>query len=299
LATTANNPSYPLFAPAFPSGIFAATAVGERAIAAGTGSLAIGDEAIVGIVTPTGFSVNIITVDGGTAVGSHSLVSADSGTAIGFGATATADNSVAIGAGSIADVANTVSVGAVGFERQVVNVAAGDVTATSTYAVNGSQLFATNQNVATNTAAIAALQGSAGDQALAIADLQDTTATHASQITAIEAVNSTQSTQISGLQAAQASIESDVDTLFDLRSRDRRDMKQGIAAAMAIAPAPMPSEPGRISYAVNGATFRGEYALGGSLMYRLPGRTPFAVNVGFSYGGNKNNGARIGVAGEF
>ena len=68
---------------------------------------------------------------------------------------------------------------------------------------------------------------------------------------------------------------------------------------IAIANAPMPSAPGRISYAVNGATFRGEYALGGSLTYRLPGDTPFAVNVGFSYAGNKNNGVRVGVAGEF
>ncbi|HFD6782202.1 TPA: hypothetical protein ACF3ML_006033, partial [Pseudomonas aeruginosa] len=36
------------------------------------------------------------------------------------------------------------SVGSVGSERQIINVAAGQVTDTSTDAVNGSQLFATN-----------------------------------------------------------------------------------------------------------------------------------------------------------
>jgi hypothetical protein len=61
----------------------------------------------------------------------------------------------------------------------------------------------------------------------------------------------------------------------------------------------MPSEPGRVSYAVNGAVFRGEYALGASFLYRVPGNTMFAVGAGVSYGGHKNNAARIGVAGEF
>ena len=55
----------------------------------------------------------------------------------------------------------------------------------------------------------------------------------------------------------------------------------------------------RRAYAVNGATFRGEYALGGSVSYRLNTDAPFSVNVGFSYAGNKNNGVRVGIAGEF
>ena len=62
---------------------------------------------------------------------------------------------MALGAGSVADVANTVSVGAAGSERKIVNVADGSVASGSTDAVNGSQLYATNQNVATNTANIA------------------------------------------------------------------------------------------------------------------------------------------------
>ena len=75
-----------------------------------------------------------------TASGADSL-------AVGFGAQASAANSVALGTGSIANVANTVSVGSAGAERRIVNVAAGNLSANSTDAVNGSQLFATNSNV--------------------------------------------------------------------------------------------------------------------------------------------------------
>ena len=49
----------------------------------------------------------------------------------------------------------------------------------------------------------------------------------------------------------------------------------------------------------NGATFRGEYAVGGSLSDRLNTENPTALSVGFGYGGNKNNSVRVGVAGEF
>nr|WP_276554074.1 YadA family autotransporter adhesin [Cupriavidus gilardii] len=50
---------------------------------------------------------------------------------------------------------STVSVGAVGAERTITNVAAGRLSDTSTDAVNGSQLYATNQQVDLNTADIA------------------------------------------------------------------------------------------------------------------------------------------------
>ncbi|MBA3677196.1 MAG: hypothetical protein H0W74_07305 [Sphingosinicella sp.] len=43
--------------------------------------------------------------------------------------------------------------------------------------------------------------------------------------------------------------------------------------------------------------FRGEAALGGSLMHRLGGGKPFAIGAGFSYDGNKNNAYKIGIAG--
>jgi hypothetical protein len=173
--------------------------------------------------------------------------------------------------------------------NQIHGVAAGTA---NTDAVNVGQLNAVTGNVT-------ALQTTVATQSTQISALQTTTATQTTQISALQTTTATHTTQISALQAAETSLANDIGTLFDLRSRDRRDMKQGVATAIAIANAPMPSAPGKVSYAVNGARFRGEYAVGGSLMYRLPGDTPFAVNAGFSYAGNKNNGVRLGVAGEF
>jgi autotransporter adhesin len=90
--------------------------------------------------------------------------------ALGAGAQAAFAGSVALGAGSNADAAvgtasttiagttynfagttpgSTVSVGAVGAERTLTNVAAGRINGSSTDAINGSQLYATNQSLAT------------------------------------------------------------------------------------------------------------------------------------------------------
>jgi autotransporter adhesin len=217
-----------------------------------------------------------------TATGANSAASGARSTALGQDSTASADNSVALGQGSIADRENSVSVGGVGSERQITNVAAGTE---GTDAVNVAQLNAVSTDVAavqtqvtTNTAAITAIEG--------------VNATQSAQISTLD-------TQVSAINSSIAGIQTNIDTLFDLRSLDRRDMKQGVAAAIAIANAPMPSAPGRVSYAVNGATFRGEYAVGGSMMYRLQTANPMAINVGVSHAGNKNTGVRVGVAGEF
>jgi hypothetical protein len=104
---------------------------------------------------------------------------------------------------------------------------------------------------------------------------------------------------IPDLQSAQGLLADRVDILFDLRKSDRRDSREGIAAGMAMADAPMPSAAGRTSYAVNVATFRGQQAVSASLRHRLDTSMPLAVNASFSYAGNRNNGARVGVAGEF
>ncbi|HGM5488424.1 TPA: YadA-like family protein [Serratia fonticola] len=90
--------------------------------------------------------------------------------AIGMGAISTHDNDVALGAGSVtasaegtanvtingkqydfagATPTSTVSVGDKDAERTITNVAAGRLSETSTDAVNGSQLFATNQSIDT------------------------------------------------------------------------------------------------------------------------------------------------------
>jgi hypothetical protein len=95
-----------------------------------------------------------------TAFGATAQATATNATAFGAGAQAGVANSVALGANSISGVAHvgaytitggtvaatasaggTVSVGAAGAERQIQNVAAGVLTATSTDAVNGSRFM--------------------------------------------------------------------------------------------------------------------------------------------------------------
>src|SRR5690606_30776861 len=66
-----------------------------------------------------------------------------------------------INGGTIAatnDTYGVVSVGAPGAERQIQNIAAGTLSATSTDAVNGSQLYAVGEQVNTNATDIVALQ---------------------------------------------------------------------------------------------------------------------------------------------
>ena len=100
------------------------------------------------------------------AMGSTANSSAENAIAVGNGAAAANANSVALGAGSATSAAHTtgpytlngsytaagqpvaangtVSVGSAGKERQIQNVAAGVISANSTDAINGSQLYATN-----------------------------------------------------------------------------------------------------------------------------------------------------------
>ncbi|MFG6176269.1 YadA-like family protein, partial [Halomonas sp. THAF12] len=108
--------------------------------------------------------------DGNNAIaaGVNASATADGAIAMGDGATASEANSVAIGAGATTEAAvgtaditiggqtyvfagispiGTFSVGSAGAERTITHVAAGRVTADSTDAVNGSQLYATNQAV--------------------------------------------------------------------------------------------------------------------------------------------------------
>ena len=151
-----------------------ATALGNGATAKGDSTTALGDNAqataadatALGQNTVASGSMSTATGFGSTAVGAGSLASGngatatgDQSTALGDGATATNTGDVALGAGSVTGtpstgpyslnggtpaataVASVVSVGAVGSERQITNVGAGTVTATSTDAVNGSQLF--------------------------------------------------------------------------------------------------------------------------------------------------------------
>ena len=59
----------------------------------------------------------------------------------------------------------------------------------------------------------------------------------------------------------------------------------------------MPSRDGGISYSLHGATYRGEFAVGGSLKYRV--NQSAAFDIGVSHAGGKDTAVRAGVSGEF
>ncbi|WP_266095543.1 ESPR-type extended signal peptide-containing protein, partial [Acinetobacter colistiniresistens] len=145
-------------------------ATGNAAVALGAGAAASADNALA-----TGVGARAAAASA-VALGDSANAQATRGVALGSGATATNADDVALGAGSVTGAANptangtvggvtynyagttpssVVSVGSSGNERQITNVAAGRVSESSTDAINGSQLYSTQQalgNLAESTA---------------------------------------------------------------------------------------------------------------------------------------------------
>ncbi|WP_436825309.1 beta strand repeat-containing protein [Variovorax sp. DT-64] len=173
-----------------------AIASGLDNTATGNGSVAMGNTNMVGGggqgVSVAGTAAqgavgigyqNTVVGQGSVAIGSTSKALAAG--AVAFGDTAVANNArdVALGSGSTTAAAvatpgtviggvpynfagttptSTVSVGALGAERTITNVAAGRIAIDSTDAINGSQLFGTNQQVTANTTSINNLNNTVG-----------------------------------------------------------------------------------------------------------------------------------------
>ncbi|GAB3103665.1 YadA-like family protein [Lysobacter terrae] len=147
-------------------------AIGNGAVALGAQSISIGTGNYVsGVGSGAIGDPNSVTGSGSYALGNNNSIARDNSFVVGNGVSVTQGNSVVLGNGSTDRAATTetdatiagttytfagqgsatngvVSVGAVGAERQVINVAAGNVSATSTDAINGSQLYAANQAIA-------------------------------------------------------------------------------------------------------------------------------------------------------
>ena len=165
--------------PAAPEASNRSTATAARAIVMGPEShataedaLAIGNKNTVASARTyaIGNNINVAAgADDSLVFGTQAAVGAANTVAIGANANAAQANSVALGAGSATSAAHTgdytlntsytaaglpnaangtVSVGSAGKERQIQNVAAGVISATSTDAINGSQLYATNNYLA-------------------------------------------------------------------------------------------------------------------------------------------------------
>ena len=269
------------------------TALGDRARATATGSSALGHAtsatalgaSAVGVLANA--SANFATAVGrfaaasnvsAVAVGDQSISSGVQSAAIGRRASARGDQATALGANAVADLAGSTAIGSGAVTTRANEVALGG---------GGSSVRI--GDIATSTAA------QAGPLSVATVDANGTLGRNTTLLSDVAALQSASASAL----AAIGTLDGRVTTLFDLRDLDRRDFKQGVAAAVAMGQAPFPSAPGRASYVLNGSVFRGEAAVGGSLMYRFDSDTPVAVGVGFSFAGNNNNAFRAGVAGEF
>ncbi len=146
---------------------------GIQSIAIGTGNNVTGNNS--GAIGDP----NVVTGNASYALGNNNTINANNAFVVGNGVTIAAgnDGSVALGnastvaapnagaksinGGTIAAMAPTavVSVGSAGGERQVTNVAAGVVSATSTDAINGSQLYAVGAALNKQGSGIAAALG--------------------------------------------------------------------------------------------------------------------------------------------
>ena len=91
---------------------------------------------------------NLVTGNGSYAFGNDNTIKGDNNFVFGNNVTieATIQNSVALGNNSTVSSSNEVSVGSKGKERKITNVADGELSATSTDAVTGKQLYKVMQN---------------------------------------------------------------------------------------------------------------------------------------------------------
>lgn len=181
-----------------------AVAVGNDSVASQKSSVAVGQSSKADGVfgTALGDSSNALA-NGSVAISVDSQAKGINSMAMGRNALTTHNNSVALGANSVSKIEKpvneatvqsitysgfagnapvaTVSVGSEGKERQLVNVGAGEISATSTDAINGSQLYLVADQVGKNAQGIK-------DNAKAIADNTKAIQTNTADIRAAEAL---------------------------------------------------------------------------------------------------------------
>lgn len=129
------------------SGNLAVTA-GLNAVGTGSGAVAVGSEAnaIFSDAAAVGYKA-VAGAQRAAALGGQSKATAQGAVALGAGAVAGHAGGVAVGSDSQTSGNNQVSIGSAALKRKIVNVAEGTLSTSSTDAVTGRQLYATNTGV--------------------------------------------------------------------------------------------------------------------------------------------------------
>ena len=125
------------------------TGLGVNNVVTGKNSTAVGyKNKVTGNKSGAFGDPNVVTGNGSYAFGNDNTIKGDNNFVLGNNVTIDAgiQNSVALGNGSTVSSSNEVSVGSATQKRKITNIADGEVSATSTDAVNGRQLYNAMQN---------------------------------------------------------------------------------------------------------------------------------------------------------
>lgn len=216
---------------------------GGNAIAIGSGSRVATGGGIGGIALGGDARAGTSGYSGAIAVGNKSVASYDA-VALGYESNASVSGSVALGVRSVANESNTVSVGNSSTKRRVVNVADARLNSTSSDAVTGKQLNATNSNV-TAARSVADSAKTNADSALAKANTLSglLSQTSASGNVRIGASNSGTVLDVRNSASANRKITGVADATLSTTSTDAVSGKQlnstnsNVAAARSVADA--------------------------------------------------------------
>ena len=264
--------------------------------------------------------------------------SGEASVALGTGAKADNANSVALGAGAITQQAigtasttiagqtysfagsspvGTISVGSANNERTITNVAAGRISETSTDAVNGSQLYATNKavdildNVAVkydqnddgSKSNSITLQGGDPNKPVVIsnvsAGIKDTDAVNLGQLNAVLAGTNAESYSYidnritNAFEGAKNYTDQRFSELSTTIDGVRDDAHRAAAIGLAAASLRYDDNPGKLSVAVGGGFWRGQSALAFGAGYTNEDSTIRANVSGTTSGGKMGVGGGL------
>lgn len=274
---------------------YSTTALGKGTLAEGSASTAVGAHATTIGNSSSALGLHANAIGGqSTALGQSSVARGDQSTAIGGGATTEARFSTAIGTNAKTEhysgvaigfnsttsdfkgVVNTtvdgvtygnyaghrptsvVSIGSKGFERQLQNVAAGNVTKTSTDAVNGSQLHAVATQVSANTAKLTQHSEQITNVYHTVQQYSGWMETQESQIYELKLRDRDLRNKITELSKL---VEGNFDAIRNDINKNRRDGNAGIAGAIAIGTMMQPYEAGQSAITVGAGSFKNEAAI--------------------------------------
>lgn len=190
--------------------------------------------------------------------------------AVAYGATASGSQSTAIGSNATASGANSTAVGS-GSSATYANSTAVGAGATTTRANQVAIGTASNTYTLPGISSAASRAAQSGPTKLVTSDAAGNLAT----------------------------TDVDLNKIQNAVVSNRREMRRGVAAAMAMSSAPTPSAPGKTTWATNVAQYHGEFATSFAVAHMLDTEYPVTMNAALSFSPGEGPGVRLGLAGEF